>query len=221
MICKGCQKEKNLVKAHIIPESFFRGLREGNSAPEIYSTAKEFYPKRAPIGVYDKEILCDECEQIFQVFDDYVCQILINNESDLEPLNHAGSVVGYRINSINNDKLKLFFLSVLWRASISKHYFYSRVSLNKLESKLKNLIWNNNPGSKHDFSFVLAKFEGDDAGRTIQNPFQERLFGIRYYRFYLYGYVLYIKADSQKTPSIWAPSLFPTMIPSLLYLGGL
>ncbi len=202
MICRGCQKERKLIKAHIIPESFFRGLREGKLSPEIHSTAGGFYPKKAPIGVYDKEILCNECEQIFQKYDDYGCQILIKNESNFEPLDHEGKHVGYRINSIDNKKLKLFFLSVLWRASISRHYFYSRVALNKLENKLKELIWNNNPGGKHDFSFALGKFEDDGAGRTIQNPFQERFWGIRYYRFYMYGYVLYIKSDSQKTPPI-------------------
>lgn len=204
MICRGCEKEKKLIKAHIIPESFFRGLRGGEIAPQIHSTTEGVHPKRSPIGIYDKEILCHECEQKFQELDDYGNHVLIEREADLEPLTRGSKIAGYRIRSINNDKLKLFFLSILWRASISNHYFFSKVALNRLENSLKNLIWNSDPGGPHDFSFVLAKFEGDGIGRTILDPHQERWFGIRYYRFYLYGYVLYIKADSQKTPSKWA-----------------
>jgi hypothetical protein len=202
MYCRGCGQNKKLIKAHIIPESFFRGLRNGKQIPKIHSTTEGVHPKRAPIGVYDTEILCNDCEQIFQTLDEYGCQILIQKEEQ-EPLHHNGQLVGYRINDIDTARLKLFFLSILWRASISSQDFYSKVSLNQLEEKVKKLIWQNDPGCPHDFSFVLAKFEGDGAGRTILDPHQERWSGVRYYRFYLYGTILYIKADSRKTPSEW------------------
>jgi len=203
MKCRGCGEEKKLVKAHVIPESFFRGLRDGQKAPEIRSTTEGVHPKKTPIGVYDMGILCNDCEQIFQTLDDYGCQILIKKEAELEPLQHNGQIVGYRINNVDTARLKLFFLSILWRASISTHYFYSKVALNALEEKVKKLVWENDPGGPHDFSFVLAKFEGDGVGRTILDPHQERWSGVRYYRFYLYGYVLHIKADSQKTAPEW------------------
>lgn len=64
MICKGCGSDKKLIKAHIIPESFFAGLKTpGNHLLMVSDTLK--YPKRAPLGPYDKEILCHDCEQVF------------------------------------------------------------------------------------------------------------------------------------------------------------
>ena len=204
MICKGCSEDKKLVKSHIIPESFFRGLKDGDKPPRIHFTEEGVYPKKSPIGVYDQEILCIDCEKRFQDVDDYGYKVLIKNEQELEPLVQNGETVGYLLKEIDALKLKLFFMSILWRASISKHYFYSKVNLGKLEKKLKDLIWQESTGNEHDFSFVLAKFEGDGAGRTIIDPHQERWFNIRYYRFYMYGYVLYIKSDSQKTPEKWA-----------------
>lgn len=203
MICKGCGEDKKLIKAHVIPESFFRGLKDGDKAPRIHSTEDGVHPKKAPIGVYDQEILCFDCEQVFKKVDDYGYKVLIKEEDNLETLEHDGKIVGYRANNIDYEFLKLFFLTVLWRASVSKHYFYSGVNLGALEKKLKDLIWKNSSGDNHDFSFVLAKFEGDGVARTILDPHQERWFNVRYYRFYLYGYVLYIKADSQKTPLHW------------------
>ncbi len=203
MSCRGCGEDKKLIKAHVIPESFFRGLRDGKRIPRIHSTTEGVHPKKAPIGVYDMGILCDDCEQIFQELDAYGWHILINKEGELESLEHDGKVVGYKINDVDTGKLKLFFMSILWRASVSTHYFYSKVSLGRLEEEVKNLVWNNDLGGPHDFSYVLAKFEGDGAGRTILDPHPERWSGVHYYRFYLYGYILYIKADSRQTAPEW------------------
>ena len=35
------------------------------------------------------------------------------------------------------------------------------------------------------------------------DPHTERWFNVRYYRVYMFGYVLYIKSDSQRTPNNW------------------
>jgi hypothetical protein len=54
MKCKLCGVDKKLVKAHIIPEAFFKPLRSGKNAPLLIRPGD--YVKRAPIGVYDKTI---------------------------------------------------------------------------------------------------------------------------------------------------------------------
>ena len=204
MICKGCNKDKKLVRAHIIPESFFRDLRANENTLKLVSNVKGIHTKKAPIGIYDQEILCRECEDRFQKSDDYAAKTLIDCSTH-EELKQYGRKVGYRINGVNNDLLKIFVISVLWRASVSKQTFFKEVNLCALEEKAKKLIWDQSSGNKHDFSFVLAKF--DDTGtisKTMLDPHQERWFGKRYYRFYIGGYILYVKADSQVTPEEWA-----------------
>jgi hypothetical protein len=200
MVCKGCGEDKKLIRAHVIPESFFVGLRDGEKPTKIISSTPGVYPKKSFIGVYDKNILCQECEDQFQDLYDYGCKALIQDESNLEKIHHNGNLVGYRINNINFEKLKLFFISILWRASITTNFFFKDVDLGALENQAKQIIWERHIPSIHDFSFVLSKFDDDGAGRTILDPHRERWFNINYYRFYLYGYILYIKADSGKTP---------------------
>ena len=207
MICRGCGNDEKLVKAHIIPESFFVGLRDGEKPTKIISNTPGVYPKKSYIGVYDENILCRKCEDQFNDLDNYGCRVLIQNESQHEKLHQNGKLVGYRINDIDYEKLKLFFISVLWRASISTIYFYKDIDLGPLENKAKTIIWNRTIPNIHEFSFVLAKFDDDGAGRTILNPHPERWFGANYYRLYLYGWILYIKADSQKTPEKYAKFL--------------
>lgn len=204
MICKGCNQDKKLVRTHIIPESFFRELRAEEGTLKLVTNTKGEYTKRAPIGIYDKEILCKECEDLFQEVDDYAAKILLNSDNH-EELFNEGRLAGYRIKDIDYNLLKRFVISLLWRASISNQNFFRKVHLGPMEARAKKLIWDKSSGDKHEFSFVLAKF--DDTGtfsKIVLDPHQERWFGKRYYRFYLGGYILYVKVDSQETPFEWS-----------------
>jgi hypothetical protein len=77
MTCKLCGQDKKLVKAHVIPASFFRPLRSEKNSPLLITAGN--YVKRAPIGVYDKTILCEACEKQFGIWDDYAQSLLIQN----------------------------------------------------------------------------------------------------------------------------------------------
>jgi hypothetical protein len=156
MSCKGCGQKSKLIKAHIIPEAFFTGLRDGEKAPRILSNTPGVYPKKSPIGVYDQNILCRVCEDKFQQLDDYGYRVLIGSEDNHEILyQESGEIKGYKFHGVDNNLLKLFFISILWRASISTHSFYSKVELGELEELAQQSIWNMDPLDSHSFSFVL------------------------------------------------------------------
>ena len=196
-ICKGCGLDKKLIKAHAIPESFFVKMKKEYGKPKIMTDAEGEYPKKSPIGVYDDQILCYSCENIFGNFDDYGFNILLRQEQLHEELIKDGKVVGYKIINVDYKKLKLFFISVLWRASISSQKFYSRVKLGSSEKKAKELIWNNDAGKQSEFSVVLTKFTDTTVGRIMLDPDIEQWDGVNYCRIYMYGYVVYIKIDDR------------------------
>ena len=200
MICKGCSQDKKLIKAHIIPESFFIGHRTAKESPLLISNEAGIYPKKSRIGVYDKEILCNECEGKFQDVDNYGQTILLKNEDSHVKLTKNDKIFGYQINGVDYQRLKQFFISVLWRASISKHAFYSKIQLGSYESKAKALIWNGNLDTTGLFSFFIAKFKDPDIGRAILDPHRQRHEGVNYCQFYMYGYIIYIKVDKRSTP---------------------
>src|SRR5688572_13345487 len=69
MNCKFCHQDKKLIKAHIIPEYFYRQLKE--DAPHIVEVYSERHNKgRSLIGHYDTNLLCRECEDKFCQWDD-------------------------------------------------------------------------------------------------------------------------------------------------------
>ena len=196
MICKLCGQDHKLVKAHVIPESFFRPLRSEKKSPLLISAGN--YIKRAPIGVYDKTILCEPCEQQFGIWDDYAQSLLIQDFQKARTLKKGNDIYGYVFDNFDYDKLKLFFISMLWRASISSLKFYENVRLNVFEDVAKDHIKKNNPGTLDDFSVMLAHFDELDGRRTILNPQPIRMESVNFYRFYLTGFIAYIKVDKRK-----------------------
>ena len=140
MKCHLCLEERKLIKAHIIPESFFLPLRSSKRAPEIHSNIDGEYPKKSPIGIYDKSILCSECDSLIGDWDNYAQQLLLKDFTEDLAVHGGAKKVAYKIDSFNYHKLKLFFVSVLWRASISNHYFYRRVKLGPYQSVARKMI---------------------------------------------------------------------------------
>ena len=153
------------------------------------------------MGVYDKTILCHDCEQIFQETDNYGQELLLNEKH--EEITRNGSLIGYRLVNVNYSLIKLFFISILWRASVSSQEFYKKVNLGKYENIAKKNIEEKNPGEPCEFSFILTRFTDEKFGTAMLNPHRERWDNINYYRFYLYGYGLHIKVDKRKTANLF------------------
>ena len=199
MKCKFCGNERILIKAHIIPASFFRRIKQGTKALEMITNRAGEYTKKAPIGVYDKTIICSKCESIWQEWDTYAQQLLAD-----EPLNgraryHNNEKIGYVVDNFEYKKLKLFFISMVWRASVSSHQFYSKVSLGQFEDIAKQHIEKSDPGGSEDFSVTLAKFDHPLAKSTL-DPHDDKHSDVNYVRFYLAGYIAYIKIDNKPAP---------------------
>jgi hypothetical protein len=200
MKCRYCCKERKLIKAHIIPEGFFRRMRDGSDDLRLLSENQRDYPKRAPVGVYDATILCEDCELLFRDWDDYAQKLLGSEPKDARVVSQEGTVVGYEIPQYRYDLLKLFFISVLWRASVSIHEFYRKVNLGPYEGIAKRLLDVRDPGAAQEFAVILAKFDDHSFAEAMFGPFREKVHGITYYRFYLAWYVAYIKTDGRSAP---------------------
>jgi hypothetical protein len=198
--CKYCGQEKKLIDAHIIPEAFFRPLLNEKDPPRLMTDIAGIFPKRIRKGLYDKTILCRECEDNFAPWDDYGQLILLRRLKDAKAIRRGGEIVGLVFPNYDYAKLKLFFISVLWRASVSKHRFYEKIQLGPFESHAKELIERKDPGLPDNFSVTLAHFE-EKIGMVPFDPYREKYFGVNFCRFYLGGYVALIKTDKRPSPS--------------------
>lgn len=197
MKCKLCEKDKKLIKAHIIPKAFFRALRVGDKpAPLVdVSPSADADVKRSPIGVYDMDLVCSGCESLFGDWDAYGQSVILNIDERVE-LKNDGKIVADIVKNYDYDKLKLFFISLLWRASASQEKYYSQVELGLFENICKEMLLANNPGTDDEFSVVIARYP-NPAGSVIIEPQRAKWNGINWYLFYLSGHIAYIKVDKR------------------------
>jgi hypothetical protein len=196
MICQLCGQEKALVDAHIIPRQLYK---LENQDLKIYSIHE--YSKKSRTGIYDgKKILCGDCDnKILGVFDNYGQTLLLKPFTEGNFLSEDGKNFFYKLDNIDYPKFKLFFISVLWRASITKHDFFCQVNLGSWEPVLRDMILNVDPGTKDDFSVILTKYQGALA-TIMPTPRRIRMKGINYYQFKIADYSVLIKVDKRPFP---------------------
>jgi hypothetical protein len=220
MVCRFCKRERKLIKAHIIPAAFFDPLRDGKRAPEIHSNTEGVPKKRTPTGIYDPEILCSECDGKFSVWEQHAKDVLLANFSIAQPITDKGKTLGYKIEDFDYAKLKLFVLSVVWRASTSSQDFYDRIDLGPHADRILEMLSVVNPGEAEDYAVTIAKFD-DPEFTGMLDPQAEKMDGVNHIRLYLTGFVVYIKVDKRPTPPFLRDLVLSSDKPLVLPLRGL
>ncbi len=186
-----------------MPESFFRfqypeGKIEGNSL--VMVSDKNERSVRRRVGLYDKNILCLDCDHYLgKFYDEYGKKILIDTDPKLTQIFPKANILTF--DNVDTKKLKLFILSVLWRFSISTRPEVSSLKLKEgYENKLADMILNDNDGDFNDFSVVITKFKFKyaDFSKYFQLPTEEYKEGLKYIKIYTpNAYKFFIKIDDQ------------------------
>lgn len=198
--CQFCLHERKLCKSHIIPKSFYE-----LDSWLISDTLQ--YPKRRRIGEYVNDILCVECEHYFNVnFDDYAKKTLIDLENvystrTYHPLDTNKFFTLYRLaNTDEYEKILVFFISILWRASVTKHKEFQEINLGPFQDEAKQILKNKNINQSKNFEVAL--FLLTDLKRKI-NIYSKRtrIENVTFYILIVGSIKVYIKCDKRPFPS--------------------
>lgn len=191
--CAFCGTQSPLVKSHIIPEGLYWGLHDGETpSPVIASPHDGEFQVRRPNGIWDR-FLCDAHEKQFNDWDTHAVEVLRNG-------NHLAVSGGWQYSAFEFDKLKLFFMSLLWRAHATNDKFFERVNLGPHADRLKRLIESKCPGRPFDYAIILWRSD-EPIAKAVIAPFCERYEGAWFVRFYLPGYMALIKVDQRPLPA--------------------
>lgn len=178
-ICKLCLKENvKLSESHIIPESLYKSIYEENHRLKILSTIEDFTKKFGYKGIKER-LLCDECEKLLNENYEKYGRFALNNMK-MEMINvDKRKVVG-----LDYKKFKLFLLSILWRASVSKHLAFKDVSLGPHEEKIRKMILNNDAGEydKYGIFFIEMITDGKRNIEFIACPTKMKINGTTIYK---------------------------------------
>ncbi len=205
MKCRLCEVEKDkLCKAHLIPESFYRFMypdgKVDSKKPLIKVLSEVPYLVKDNIGIYDESILCAKCDNYLGQLDEYGKSILLDSNPVLI---RNGEIEIFSILNVDVAKLKLFFLSVLWRCSISKRSEVKHVFVGlKFENQLRDMLLSLNAGDVDDFSIVIHRYNYLTAENHFKQllilPTRFKLEGINYFQVYFSnGYKVLIKVDGR------------------------
>jgi hypothetical protein len=162
--------------------------------------------------VYDTSILCRPCDNTFSPWDKHAHDVLIRRFSNASAIRDGGKTIAWTIPQFDYQRLKLFFLSLLWRASVSTHAFYRDVATGLFEQRLLDMLKVEDPGPPETFAVTLARFD-HPAYSAILDPHPERWLGVNYVRFYLAGFVAHIKVDRRPSPELLSAFVIRDSLP--------
>jgi hypothetical protein len=190
--CLFCGSIGKLAEAHIIPRSFY----QRNGKPLILVSKFEDKPKLNQTGIYDKEILCADCDNEFGEYDRVAAETLRTypSRSDLSKDENGLILRGqddkpssYEIKNPEVSKLQRFFASLIWKCSVTTRTEMKMKKKPKFFDKAQKLLTDAN--SNDYFSVMGIKVFERQLNGAVSNPvFNDSEFG-EYVQFHLAGFV--------------------------------
>jgi len=195
MTCHGlnCTSQK-LIEAHIIPKGFGRLIR--GQASNVKLTPERVGEANPQLGEYDPDILCETCDNILGLDDEYAIKICKRFEVDHRNL---GQNV-FELPGVDCDRFCKFILSVLWRASTSRRRSFTSVNLGPYEDLAREVLFGAKPLSDmRAFEVLIQRYRSASLDPTklyfhpVRQPFDER----NAYGFGLAGFRIVAKLDNR------------------------
>jgi hypothetical protein len=197
-LCKFCRSRPADVDSHIIPRSFVLE-RSVLGAPNFLLSNKLRRKKRTPTGVYDSNLVCAICEATFGNYDTYGHRFF--HREQMEPVYVDGELFMYQHNTANVTKLKLFFLTILWRASASAIAECRAVNLSRWEPDLRQMIKTGDCGVVDRFPVVLEKFDNPTVTPLVY-PYVTNIAGVLCYKMELGGCAAVVAIQGRELPQV-------------------
>lgn len=209
-ICHLCKKKKNLIKkSHIISEFLHKDLYDDNHKLIAFEPVELL--KTNPIisrpssGSYEGGLLCKDCDNlVIGKYETYTSKLLIGKLVEKEQIkcNLRKSRDGINIlklSGLNYSFLKLFLLSLLWRAHISSRDEYRDVKLGPYADKIRKALLYENPGADNEIIITITKLDPTAGFSTfIGQPIRHKVEQTTQYSIIINGYIVvyYLKENS-------------------------
>lgn len=197
MNCALCLKSAVLQRSHIIPEFLFRALYDDKHRFHVISTDEAERNKYQQKGLREP-LLCATCEQQFSRYERYA-SLVLNGGPNLEYQFDGPAAI---VTGIEYKLFRLFQLSVLWRAGVSRQQFFKDVSLGPHEELLRQVLLAEDPGHSSKYGCIMFAIihEGAAQRNLVLQPKRVRFSGLSGYRF-VFGGLVWIYVVSSHKPS--------------------
>ncbi len=165
--CKLCDSVEDLQKSHSIPNAAFRDLFSKYSGKAIQLVADLHTPIKTTNESGHDLLLCVTCERkLNEGFDKPSINALRNIRGESVITRNDGCL----ILKVRPRTLRMFVLSIIWRASISRDSMFSRFNLEPtLSEELKTCLKNGTYTSESLFTVTIQKMTGLDVSNVPES----------------------------------------------------
>lgn len=206
--CKLCLLEKSLIKkSHIYPDFLYKDLYDKNH--KIIKVSTEEIIKKNPrisrpsSGVYEGNLLCRDCENkiISGKYESYLADIMSGKNKDIKcTKGKSEDIETLKVENLDYERFKNFFLSILFRADISTFEEFSEINLGPYHEKIRKIVYENLTTDDLEFQLNILKLDrNSDFDQLIVQPFRSKLETETCYSFLLKGYLIIINFKENKT----------------------
>lgn len=207
-ICKLCNEDKALIKkSHIYPNFVYSDLFDEHGKLRKFDAIemKKINPKisRPASGVYEGNLLCDECDnKRISKLETYVAGLLNGNDKKVE-CSDKKTEDGTEILEVKHLKyidFKNFILSMLFRADISTFPEFEDVSLGPYNEKIRKIVYDNLDTEDLDIQINLFRLSNDSEFNTlIGQPVKSKIGAESIYSILMKGYLIVISLKENIT----------------------
>lgn len=168
--CALCLTHEELRNSHIIPEWIYEPLY-GSKHRFIVG---ELVDDSGPAAVYKpvqnhqkglrEQLLCQACECMLSDWEGHAKDVLFARRR----ITHHLEKTAIRIENVDYDKFRLFYLSLLWRMSMSTRTEFRDIQLGvNINEDLRQKILSSAPGDPSEFGCLICVFGDDNSNLRI------------------------------------------------------
>ncbi|MGX5848317.1 hypothetical protein ACWGTO_14700 [Mesorhizobium sp. PL10] len=214
------------MKSHLLPRAFVDKNLDKVARIELGERGKR--PSLRYTGWYDEALVTADGEKILAKYDNDAAAILlklgicwrafpINDKVEQFALGDGLGTKLLRVKGQNSESLRLFFLSLLWRAVFTEHKGFGEIRLDVLSrNKLTKIVRGDIKGDIADFpvALLLLTTKGQPQNQTplrstiqMRSMFNGAFPDVPIFRFFLDGLVAHVgrkKLDRQLLDN-WGP----------------
>lgn len=185
--CRLCEQELELCNSHIIPEFFYKPLYDVRHQYLEMNTFDIPSDNKTHQKGLRERLLCADCDnRRLGKLEDYIARVLFGKSR----ISCRKTKNGIIIENLSYESIRLFQLSMLWRASISSLPEFSDVALGPHEETIRTMLLKDDPGVPDQFPCILCvpgELSTKLKNKAIKMPQTQRLKGHRSYDFYCGG----------------------------------
>jgi hypothetical protein len=203
MACALCQLDKPLRQSHIASEFLYEPLYDAKHRFRAFSCKAAEIPQIYQKGLRE-ELLCNDCEQsLANKYEDYAATWFYRPAREVM----KNPPVEFTMSDLDYHRLKLFFVSLLWRFGNVTDGVFRPANLGPHSEKMRNMLLQNDSGDWLEYPCMITglTLNGKFYGDFTAGSFSTKVEGISVWAFVFSGFFFNFFVGSHVPPQILHP----------------